>query len=139
MVWAWLQNIARKRGRYKLQYQYQGSVASRFLLISCCVFVVIRATYRTPDRPCSYEYLISNLAGCGAKPSCPCLRPCVVSYPDPDSQQLRMDYITAKWKVGLAHRSNFLVLWILECYAIFVSSHKWSVVLSRHILIIVSS
>ena len=38
----------------------------------------------------------------------------VVSYPDPDSQQLRMDYITATWKVGLAHRSNFLVLWILD-------------------------
>ena len=25
----------------------------------------------------------------------------LVSYPDPDSQQLRMDYITATWKVGL--------------------------------------
>ena len=38
----------------------------------------------------------------------------VVSYPDPDSQQLRMDYITATWKVGLAHRSNFFVLGILD-------------------------
>ena len=38
----------------------------------------------------------------------------LVSYPYPDSQQLRMDYITATWKVGLAHRSNFLVLWILD-------------------------
>ena len=27
--------------------------------------------------------------------------PLLVSYPDPDSQQLRMDYITATWKVGL--------------------------------------
>ena len=25
----------------------------------------------------------------------------VVSYPDPNFQQLRMDYITATWKVGL--------------------------------------
>ena len=29
-----------------------------------------------------------------------------VSYPDPGSQQLRMDYITATGKVDLAHRSN---------------------------------
>ena len=27
----------------------------------------------------------------------------VVSYPDPDSQQLRMDYITATWKVSTFH------------------------------------
>ena len=27
----------------------------------------------------------------------------VVSYPDPDSQQLRVDYITATWKVGLGN------------------------------------
>ena len=42
---------------------------------------------------------------------CACVRVCVcarararasvVSCPDPDSQQLRMDYITATWKVGL--------------------------------------
>ena len=31
--------------------------------------------------------------------------------------QLRMDYITATWKEGLAHRSNFLVLTCFECYA----------------------
>ena len=30
---------------------------------------------------------------------------------------------------------TFFVLWILECYAIFVSSHKWGVILCRHILI----
>ena len=48
----------------------------------------------------------------GKKNSCSGL--CIVSYPDPDSQQLRVDYITATWKVGLAHRSNFFVLWILD-------------------------
>ena len=33
--------------------------------------------------------------------------PLLVSYPDPDSQQLRMDYITATWKVGLVSCTNF--------------------------------
>ena len=37
--------------------------------------------------------------------------------PRPLFPQLRMDYITATWKEGLAHRSNFLVLTCLECYA----------------------
>ena len=40
-----------------------------------------------------------------------------------DSQQLRMDYITATWKVGLAHRLFCSV--DPECYAILVSSQKW--------------
>ena len=37
--------------------------------------------------------------------------------PRPLFPQLRMDYITATWKEGLARRSNFLVLTCFECYA----------------------
>ena len=33
--------------------------------------------------------------------------PLLVWYPDPDSQQLRMDYITTTWKVGLVSCTNF--------------------------------
>ena len=33
----------------------------------------------------------------------------VVSFPDPDSQQLRVDYITATWKVGLGNKNDALV------------------------------
>ena len=31
----------------------------------------------------------------------------LVSSPDPDSQQLRVDYITATWKVGLGNKNLF--------------------------------
>ena len=33
----------------------------------------------------------------------------LVSSPDPDSQQLRVDYITATWKVGLGNKNDALV------------------------------
>ena len=33
----------------------------------------------------------------------------VISSPDPDSQQLRVDYITATWKVGLGNKNDALV------------------------------
>ena len=33
----------------------------------------------------------------------------IVSSPDPDSQQLRVDYITATWKVGLGNKNDALV------------------------------
>ena len=36
-------------------------------------------------------------------------RPDIVSSPDPDSQQLRVDYITATWKVGLGNKNDALV------------------------------
>ena len=41
-----------------------------------------------------------------------CMRVCgpsLVSSPDPDSQQLRVDYITATWKVGLGNKNDALV------------------------------
>ena len=44
--------------------------------------------------------------------SCLVFRVCgnyVVSSPDPDSQQLRVDYITATWKVGLGNKNDALV------------------------------
>ena len=34
----------------------------------------------------------------------------LVSSPDPDSQQLRVDYITATWKVGLVNKNDAHVL-----------------------------
>ena len=33
----------------------------------------------------------------------------LVSSPDPDSQQLRVDFITATWKVGLGNKNDALV------------------------------
>ena len=33
----------------------------------------------------------------------------IVSSPDPDFQQLRVDYITATWKVGLGNKNDTLV------------------------------
>eukprot|EP00731_Ephydatia_muelleri_P015584 Em0009g8a len=36
-------------------------------------------------------------------------QPPKVSSPDPDSQQLRVDYITATWKVGLGNKNDALV------------------------------
>ena len=39
----------------------------------------------------------------------------VDSSPDPDSQQLRVDYITATWKVGLGNKNDALVLSVPQC------------------------
>ena len=39
----------------------------------------------------------------------------LVSSPDPDSQQLRVDYITATWKVGLGNKNDALVPSVLQC------------------------
>ena len=41
--------------------------------------------------------------------------PSVVSSPDPYSQQLRVDYITATWKVGLGNKNGALVPSVLQC------------------------
>ena len=43
------------------------------------------------------------------------LRMAVVSFPDPDSQQLRVDYITATWKVGLGNKNDALVPSVPQC------------------------
>ena len=40
---------------------------------------------------------------------------CYSLVPRPSIPQLRVDYITATWKEGLAHRSNILVLTCFEC------------------------
>ena len=39
----------------------------------------------------------------------------LVSSPDPDSQQLRVDYITATWKVGMGNKNDALVPSVLQC------------------------
>ena len=39
----------------------------------------------------------------------------LVSSPDPDSQQLRVDYITATWKVGLGNKNDALVPSVPQC------------------------
>ena len=39
----------------------------------------------------------------------------LVSSPDPDSQQLRVDYITATWKVGLGNKNDALVQSVPQC------------------------
>ena len=39
----------------------------------------------------------------------------LVSSPDPYSQQLRVDYITATWKVGLGNKNDALVPSVLQC------------------------
>ena len=41
--------------------------------------------------------------------------PKLVSSPDPYSQQLRVDYITATWKVGLGNKNDALVPSVLQC------------------------
>ena len=41
--------------------------------------------------------------------------PPLVSSPDPDSQQLRVDYITATWKVGLGNKNDVLVPRVPQC------------------------
>ena len=41
--------------------------------------------------------------------------PGLVSSPDPDSQQLRVDYITATWKVGLGNKNDALVPSVPQC------------------------
>ena len=42
-------------------------------------------------------------------------RNALVSSPDPDSQQLRVDYITATWKVGLGNKNDALVPRVPRC------------------------
>ena len=79
MVWAWLRNIARKRGRCT---RGLGLCPSRFLLSSCYFGAFSLYLYHQGDvrhRPLYYEYLISNLAGAGfppPPPSPPCIRHC---------------------------------------------------------------
>ena len=101
-----LQHLKHRRSRRSISFRLHAHPLRRLNSLSCLRLPFLQSIIHFPI----YHSHFAHRSQQQSLPAYP-----LVSSPDPYSQQLRVDYITATWKVGLGNKNDALVPSVLQC------------------------